>query len=86
MIHYLLLIDKNGFEKQVIHDSLPPTYKVALARKLVSYDWTGKTTLAQMLEGEVGFKEQGYEVLEVSFVFEDVRDYYGRHVYREVMK
>jgi hypothetical protein len=85
MIYYLLLIDRNNFEKQVKHDSLPPIYKHALTKKLVSYDWTGSTTIGNLLNGEVGFKASGYEIEDTDFLSDGTRDYYGRHIYREIV-
>jgi hypothetical protein len=84
MSFFLILIDNNGFEKQFIHDSLPGIYKVPVTRKLVTYDWTGSTTLEKMLSNEGGMRDCGYEIKDTIFELTHIRDRYGRHVYREI--
>ena len=86
MIYFLILIDANGFEKQVMHDSLSPLYRIALTRKLVTYDLRSNTTLADLLEGKVGTQPCGYDIRTVCFENTGTRDNFGRHIYREIME
>jgi hypothetical protein len=86
MVYYLILIDANGFERQYQHDSLPHTYKVALTKKLVTFDWTSSTTLEIMLNGSHSMRECGYEIKETLFENVGIRDKFGRHIYREIMQ
>jgi hypothetical protein len=83
---HVLLIDRNFFEKQVVHDTLPNIYKLPVVRKLVSFDWKSSTTLEDILKDNVGMKDCGCEIKVVEFERTNERDYYGRHIYREILE